>query len=89
LLAYPLFHVRHPEVLLITALAMPTSRGTLHVHAWLVVFASLWLLVLGLIIWTLTLQEKNNIFAAYSQQTSAGSDAIFALQEKVRNSSSH
>jgi len=63
-------------------LAMPTSRGTLHVHAWLVVFASLWLLVLGLIIWTLTLQEQNNIFTAYAHQTAQGSDAIFALQEK-------
>jgi len=63
-------------------LAMPTSRGMMHVHAWLVVIASLVLLILGLVIWTFTLQEKNNIFAAYSQQTAAQSSAISALQEQ-------
>jgi membrane-associated phospholipid phosphatase len=71
--------------LLTAALAMPTSRGMMHVHAWLVVIASLVLLVLGLVIWTLTLQEKNNIFAAYSQQTTAQSSAISALQEQVHS----
>jgi hypothetical protein len=69
--------------LLMTALVMPTSRSMLYVHSWLVVIASIVLLVLGLIIWTLTLQEKANIFAAYSQQSAQHSDAIFALQEKV------
>jgi len=60
-------------------LVMPSSRGWLHIHSWLCVFASLSLLVLGLKIWTLTLDEKNNISAAYA---SASTATIEALQER-------
>ena len=42
--------------------------------------ASLSLLIVGLKIWTLTLDEKNNIFAAYSLTSTA---TIEALQERV------
>jgi hypothetical protein len=59
---------------------MPTSRGWLHIHSWLCFIASLTLLVLGLKIWTLTLDEKNNIFEAYTQATP---DTIAALQDRV------
>jgi hypothetical protein len=69
--------------LLMTALVLPSSRDMLYVHSWLAIIASTVLLVLGLIIWALTLEEKANIFAAYSQQSVQHSDAIFALQEKV------
>jgi membrane-associated phospholipid phosphatase len=73
-------------VVLIVALVMPSSRGWLHIHSWLCVIASLTLLIVGLKIWTLTLDEKNNIFAAYARTSTA---TIEALQERVRASLLH
>jgi hypothetical protein len=61
------------------ALAM-TTRGWLRVQAWAVFVASLILLVVGLKIWTLTLDEKNNILAAY---TRTSPNTIEALEERV------
>jgi hypothetical protein len=61
------------------ALAM-TTRGWLRVQAWAVFVASLVLLVVGLKIWTLTLDEKDNILAAYTQTSP---NTIEALEERV------
>jgi len=61
-------------------LIMPKSRGWLHIHAWSVVVATIALLVVGLKIWTLTLYEKNNIFAAYMQTSTV---TIEALEERL------
>jgi len=60
---------------------MPTSRGWLHIHSWLVVVASIALLVVGLKIWTLTLNEKHNLLAAFTQ---TDVNTIEALEERVR-----
>jgi len=61
------------------ALAM-TTRGWLRVQAWAVFVASLVLLVVGLKVWTLTLDEKDNILAAYTQTSP---NTIEALEERV------
>jgi membrane-associated phospholipid phosphatase len=66
--------------ILMVALVTPSSRGWLHIHSWLCVVASLSLLIVGLKIWTLTLDEKNNIFAAYNLTSTT---TIEALQERV------
>lgn len=58
-----------------------SSRGWLRVQAWAVVVACLTLLVVGLKIWTLTLEEKNNILAAY---TATSPNTIEALEERVQ-----
>ena len=63
------------------ALAMSTSRGWLRIHSWSVFIASIVLLVVGLKIWTLTLNEKNNIFHAFNQTSPV---TIQALEERVR-----
>lgn len=68
------------SIVLMVALVMPSSRGWLHIHSWLCVVASLSLLIVGLKIWTLTLDEKNNIFAAYNLTSTT---TIEALQERV------
>ena len=57
-----------------------TTRGWLRVQAWAVFVASLVLLVVGLKIWTLTLDEKDNILAAYTQTSP---NTIEALEERV------
>jgi hypothetical protein len=62
------------------ALAVSTSRRWLHFHSWFVFVASITLLVLGLKIWTLTLQEKTNILNAYN---SASPDVIAALENEL------
>lgn len=59
---------------------MSTSRGWLYIHSWSVFIASIALLVVGLKIWTITLDEKNNILAAFIQ---TNSDTIEALEERV------
>lgn len=60
---------------------MPTSRGWLYIHSWSVVVASIALLVVGLKIWTLTLEEKQNLLAAFTQ---TNVNTIEALEERVR-----
>ena len=62
------------------ALAMPTSRGWLYFHGWSVVIASITLLVLGLKIWTLTLDEKQNILSAFEQTSNS---TLIAIEEQV------
>ena len=59
---------------------MPTSRGWLHIHAWAVFFSSISVLVVGLKIWTLTLDEKNNILDVFLRTDAS---TIGALQERV------
>lgn len=59
---------------------MSASRGWLRIHAWSVFIASIALLVVGLEIWTLTLNEKLNIFNAFNQTSAA---TIQALEERV------
>jgi hypothetical protein len=65
-------------VLSLPALAV-TTRGWLRVQAWAVFVASLVLLVVGLKVWTLTLDEKDNILAAYTQTSP---NTIEALEER-------
>jgi hypothetical protein len=62
---------------------MPTSRGWLRVHFWSVLVASLALLIVGLKIWSITLDEKKNILGAFMN---SGVDTIAALEERVRYS---
>jgi hypothetical protein len=59
---------------------LPTSRRSLTIHSWLVFAASIALLVVGLKIWTLTLDEKNNILDVWDL---TNSDTIAALEERV------
>ncbi len=60
---------------------MSTSRGWLHIHSWSVFIASISLLAVGLKIWTITLNEKNNVFNAFNQTSAL---TIQALEERVR-----
>jgi len=60
-------------------LIMSSSRKWLYIHGWLVVIASLGLLVLGLKIWTLTLDEKNNILDAWTLTSPA---TLLAFEER-------
>jgi len=63
----------------IIALIMPTSRRWLYAHGWVVTGACVALLVVGLKIWYITLDEKNNLLAAW---VNTSPNTIQAVEEK-------
>ena len=69
-------HIYSPDII---ALIMPTSRGWLYAHGWAVTGACVALLVVGLKIWYITLDEKNNLLAAW---VTTSPNTIQALEEQ-------
>jgi hypothetical protein len=65
----------------VPAVIMPMTRGWLKMHGYMVVFCTLFSLILGLDIWFDTLQTRSNLLADWSAQ-SASTQSL--LQQNVR-----
>ncbi|KAI9659684.1 MAG: phospholipid scramblase 1 [Trizodia sp. TS-e1964] len=68
-------------VISLPALAMPTNRAWLRLHGFLVVFSALFTLVIGLVVWHMTLQTRANLSVMWDAQPA---QIQSFLQQKVR-----